>query len=116
MVGHRRERVRRTSCGRSTHVSGGPTPFPRRAVDGGDLANVNLADGLVVDGYQFLIRHLSIEPLADESVPTGPVVGPPRGAAIDDGEDVDSLDLGRTASSYHLDVRLGAAVRDGRLA
>ena len=84
------------------------------AADGGDLSNVNLADGLVVDGYQFLIRHLASEPLADGSIPIGPVVGAPRGAAINDGEDEDSLHLRRTASSYHLDVRLGAAVREIR--
>ena len=42
------------------------------------------------------------------------MVGAPRGAAINDGEDEDSLHLRRTASSYHLDVRLGAAVREIR--
>ena len=70
------------------------------AADEGDLSNVNLADGLVVDGYQFLIRHLASEPLADGSIPIGPVVGAPRGAAINDGEDEDSLHLRRTASSF----------------
>ena len=80
-----------------------------------NLTGVNLSDGLVVDGYQFLIKHLVSEPLKDESIPAG-VKGTTQGSRRQsaDGKDrlLEGTGAGDEGLSCQLDVTLGAPVTE----